>query len=229
MFEKSAEKAKAVKLRKQGKTYNEIITEVGVAKSTLSLWLREVGLSRTQQQKLTKRKVAAQKLGAEKRRSQRIAETEIINDECRYDIQNLTDRELFLMGVVLYWAEGAKPKDNNPSAMIDFANSDPAMLKLFVKWLIKFGNVKKSDINLRLHLHYLYKRREVELKKYWGNMLNIPEEQFAKTNFKKHNPKTKRINVGEDYKGLVAIRVRKSTILNRRIMGWIHAIIATQK
>ena len=36
------EKRRAIQLRKQGQTYGEIVKQIKVAKSTLSLWLREV-------------------------------------------------------------------------------------------------------------------------------------------------------------------------------------------
>jgi len=44
---------KAIELRKKGLSYSEILKCVPVAKSTLSLWLRSVGLSKKQRQRLT--------------------------------------------------------------------------------------------------------------------------------------------------------------------------------
>jgi transposase len=53
-------KAKAILLRKQGKTYREILIEIPIAKSTLSDWLRSVELSKPQKQRYTQlRKEAA--------------------------------------------------------------------------------------------------------------------------------------------------------------------------
>ena len=57
MILKTREKIKAVNLRKSGKTYSEILKIVPVAKSTLSIWLREVGLSKVQKQTITKRQI----------------------------------------------------------------------------------------------------------------------------------------------------------------------------
>ena len=42
-------KEKAIKLRRRGYSYREIMREIPVAKSTLSEWLRSVGLSKHQQ------------------------------------------------------------------------------------------------------------------------------------------------------------------------------------
>ncbi|MDD3728951.1 MAG: hypothetical protein PHH50_01355 [Candidatus Pacebacteria bacterium] len=55
MTQKIKEKEKAIKLRKKGLSYNDILKEIPVAKSTLSLWLRDVGLSKRQRQKLTEK------------------------------------------------------------------------------------------------------------------------------------------------------------------------------
>lgn len=229
MNSKLLEKNKAIELRRDGKTYNEILKEVNVSKSTLSLWLRSVFLSKPQDQKLTDKKLASQKRGGEKRREIRIKETDQINIQCSKDITNINYRELFLIGIALYWAEGAKKTKDKVGTMIDFANSDPEMVKLFIQWLLVIVKVKKEDIRIRLHIHDLYSEREFQIKEYWSNTINVPLDNFTSTNFKKHNPKTKRSNVGKDYVGLVSVRVKRSTQLNRRILGWIYAIIATQK
>lgn len=228
MNHKQVERDKAIKLRQEGRTYNEILKSVPVAKSTLSLWLRDIGLAKTQRQKLTAKKVASQRRGGESRRLMRISQTETIYANCKKDIQQISNRELFLLGIALYWAEGSKKIKGRVGTMIDFANSDPDMLKLFIKWLNTFTDIDKKDINLRLHIHEVHRINENKYKTYWSEYLGVPSEQFMKSNFKKHNPKTKRSNTGENYRGLVSVRVKKSTELNRRILGWIHAIISTQ-
>lgn len=43
---------RAIELRKQGKSYNEIVEELGVSKSSVSYWVRDVELTEEQQQKL---------------------------------------------------------------------------------------------------------------------------------------------------------------------------------
>ncbi len=48
-------RAQAVAMRKEGRSYREIRDVVGVSKSTLSLWLRDVPLTEEQQQALTRR------------------------------------------------------------------------------------------------------------------------------------------------------------------------------
>ncbi len=226
---KYSEKQLAIKLRKEGKTYSDILKEVHVSKSTLSLWLREVGLSKTQKQKLTEKRKQAQQRGGDKRHAMRLAEEKEMIKRGVKDVKNLSTRELFMIGIALYWAEGSKKSADRPGVMVDFGNSDPTMVALFIKWLQNFCDVTEEDFILRLHLHQSHKVREKEIISKWAKELSVPTSLFAKTTFKKHNPKTVRYKIGEDYIGLVSVRVKKSTTLNRRIMGWIYAIIATQK
>jgi len=229
MTSKTKEKVQAIQLRKQGKTYNEILKVVDVSKSTLSLWLRDVGLSKPQKQKITALRIAAQKRGAARRHELCVQEIDCINKICKKDIVSIKNNELFFIGLALYWAEGAKRNGNRPGVMVDFGNTDPAMLKIFIQWLFKFTETTSGDITLRLHLHENHKKREKAIIILWAKKLGMTEEHFGKTIFKKYNPKTVRKKVDDSYIGLVSIRVKKSTTLNRRIMGWIYAIIATQK
>ena len=52
-------KERAIKLRREGLSYSEILQKIPVAKSTLSLWLRSIGLSKKQVQRLTEKKLLA--------------------------------------------------------------------------------------------------------------------------------------------------------------------------
>ena len=51
-------------------------------------------------------------------------------------------------------------------------------------------------------------------------------ECFSKTQLKKHNPKTVRRNVGEDYHGCLVIYVRRSADLTLQIAGWCEGLTA---
>ena len=101
MQTKFFQKQKAVELRKAGKTYSEILKVVPVAKSTLSLWLREANLSRRENQRLTDRKLAAIRRGGVAKRRQREHKTAEIFGASQSEIRELSQRELFLIGVAL--------------------------------------------------------------------------------------------------------------------------------
>ena len=224
MIAKIREKEKAIKLRKEGLSYREILKEISVAKSTLSLWLRSVGLTERQKQRLTEKKLASMNRGAEAKRNQRILITKEIKRKAIKDIGILTKRDLRLVGTSLYWAEGAKQKDHNVSQCISFGNSDPEMIKMFLKWLLKGLEIPKNDICFRILLHENVKNRQLEVKKYWSKLTGFSLDNFQRITWKKHKIKTKRKNIGNKYKGLLEIRVKKSTNLNRKINGWIEGI-----
>lgn len=222
MILKTKEKEKAIKLRKQGFSYSEILRKVPVAKSTLSLWLRSIGLAKRQKQRLTEKKLNAMKLGWEACRQKRLRTTEEIKTKARNEIGKLSNRELWLIGIALYWAEGTKQKENNPSQKVRFSNSDPLMIKVFFRWLRKICKIPLRDLGFEIYIHETADIEEA--KKYWSCILNLSVKNFQKIRLKKHKINTKRRNIGNKYHGLLAITVKRSTNLNRKIQGWINGI-----
>lgn len=215
---------KAISLRENGFSYSEILRKVPVAKSTLSLWLGSVGLSKRQKQKITQKKILASRRGGEVKRRQRIKLTKQIKDKSILEIDSISDKELKLIGAVLYWAEGSKSKEYNPSTGIIFSNSDPLMCKLFISWLINILGVPKKEIYFHIYIHESHKNRLKEIIKFWVGITGFSAVKFDKIYFKKNILSTKRRNIGDNYHGLLRIIVRKSTNLNRKIQGWIEGI-----
>lgn len=225
MITKSEERKKAIKLRKKGHTYSEILREIPVAKSTLSLWLGQVGLSKKQKQNITKKKLDAAKRGAMAMKQLRIERVAKIRKETKKDIESISKRDLWLMGIMLYWAEGAKEKEGIRHGIgIDFGNSDPKMINLFLIWLNKIADVSYDDIYFTIYIHENSKNRLSFVRKYWAEHTKLPINKFQSVYFKKHNIKTVRKNIGDNYFGLLRVRVSKSSDLNRRIMGWVTRI-----
>jgi hypothetical protein len=227
MIKKENEKKKAIALRQQGKTYGEILEVVGVSKSSLSLWLKEVGLAKTQKQRLTKMRKAAQLRGGQARRNKRIADTQDMFRIAAQELGHVSKRDLFILGIALYWGEGTKEKAYRPSERFCFTNSDPNMIQIFIKWIRTFMNVQETDIIFDIHVHENHKNRIKELQAYWLEITKLRPENLGSTVYKKQNPKTVRKNTSDPYKGLVAIKVRRSTMLNRRVQGLINAFVAT--
>lgn len=217
-------KEKAILLRKSGLSYSEILQKVPVAKSTLSLWLRSVCLSKRQKQKFTQKKLLAAIRGGETKRRHRLELTKQIKDKSVLEISHISDRELKLIGAVLYWAEGSKSKEYNPSTGVIFGNSDPLMCKLFIKWLVVILNIPKKEICFSIYVHETHKDRLNEIKEYWAEATGFPKVKFGKIYFKKNKLGTRRRNIGNNYYGLLRIIVKKSTNLGRKIQGWIEGV-----
>ena len=222
MIQKLLEKEKAIKLRKRGLSYNEILKRVPVSKSTLSLWLRSVRLAKRVEQRLTEKRIKGQQRGAQVKKEQRIRLTKEIKDKAIKEAGEIDKRNFWIIGTMLYWAEGTKQKEANPSQKVRFSNSDPWMVKLCYKWFREICAISLEDLNFEIYIHETANIEEA--KRYWSRILNLPLTKFQKIRLKKHKIKTKRKNIGKNYHGLLAINVKRSTNLNRRIMGWIEGI-----
>ena len=224
MKSKIEEKNKAIELRRQGFSYSEILKQIPVAKSSLSLWLKSVKLAESQKQRLTDKKLASARRGAQKMKDIRIALTKQIKDKARKEIGKLTERELFLIGIALYWAEGSKEKEYSPGSRMVFSNSDPYMIKLFLEWLIKIIKIPREKIFFSVYIHESHRDNLEKAVNHWSKYAGFSKERFNKIYFKKNKIHTKRKNIGKNYFGLLRISVIESSNLNRRIQGWTEGI-----
>ena len=221
MNPKFKEKYEAIKLRENGFSYSEILKQIPIAKSTLSLWLRSVSLSKKQEQRLSEKKRLSQIKGGETKRQQRILLTNKIYRESEEDVKSISKRELWFMGVMLYWAEGNKEKKHNVSQRVCFNNSDPLMIRIFLKWLKEVVNIKPEEIDFEIYIHENSKNSIPSVVKYWENTV---EAKIKKIYFKKNKMTKYRKNTDSNYFGLLRVNVKRSTDLNRKISGWVEGI-----
>ncbi len=87
----------------------------------------------------------------------------------------LTSKEekLKIAGIMLYWAEGFK---KNNDSTVAFSNSDPKMIRLFLKFLREICGVQEK--RLRALLFIFDDQDEKYLKKWWSRFISIPLSQF---------------------------------------------------
>ncbi|MEU1780986.1 hypothetical protein ABZ545_16030 [Streptomyces abikoensis] len=211
-------RARARELRLAGRTYDEIVAELGVAKSSVSLWVRD--LPKPQKTAKQMRQMAEDRWAPHRRaRAIKQSETKL---EAAHEIGRMSERELFLIGVGLYWSEGTKSKAHRPSERVTFVNSDPDMIELYLAWLRLLG-VEKD--RLRFHLMIHESADVARAEEFWAGVVGADTQAFGKTTLKKHNPKTVRKNVGENYRGCLVVRVNQGADLYRRIEGWWYGIV----
>lgn len=222
MISKIKEKQKAITLRKKGLSYNEILKLVSVSKSTLSVWLRAVSIAERHKQRFTDKRRQAQIKAQQACREKRIKITAEIKSAALKNIKYINKRELWLIGVALYWAEGSK--EHQTSTRVQFSNSDPKMIKLFLQWLRRCCRVSNDEIIFAIYLHETVFERKEEIKKYWSEITGFSLDRFQSIVWKKNKINTKRKNIGNDYYGLLRVIVRRSTNFNRKISGWIEGV-----
>jgi hypothetical protein len=109
----------------------EIAVALGVAKSSVSLWVRD--LPRPARLSYAEyRYWAAERPAREARRA-------AVRETAAAEIGDLTDRELLIAGAVAYWCEGGKSKPHRRSDRIIFTNSDPGLIRFFLRFLDAAG------------------------------------------------------------------------------------------
>ncbi len=224
MFGNNPKKEKAIKLRREGKTYSEILKEVSVAKSTLSEWFSDVKLSIPEKKRLSANKLAAARRGGIAKHNQRLQKIEEIKSESLSDVKNISKRELLLIGTTLYWAEGSKEKDYYPGSGIRFSNSDPKMLVVFLRFLKEILRVSNDRIVFEIYIHLNSKNNIEVVKQYWAGILGQKMSKLDRVYYKKNNILTKRRKKDDLYYGLIRVKVKSSSDLLRKIAGWSEGI-----
>ncbi len=172
---------KAIDMRiKDEASYSKIKEKLGVPKSTLSYWLREYPLSNKRIYELRKEGWSKGEASREKYRNA-MREKKDMKRNCIYqqqkqNLKNLSKDSLYVAGLMLYSAEGGK-KD---LYRITLANTDPAIILFFIKWLGMFFDI--DIVKLRFQLHLYENMDIVEEEKFWKDVLGgIEKSQFYKT------------------------------------------------
>ncbi|MEU7701004.1 hypothetical protein ACF064_22580 [Streptomyces sp. NPDC015492] len=205
---------RARELRLQGMTYDQIQVELGCSKSSISLWVRD--LPKVDHRTPTEQgREAALKRWAHESPLREAARRTAVR-EAEEAVGALSERELFLAGVALYWAEGSKSKPYRRDESVTFINSDPGVIGVYLAWL-DLVQIPRERLRFRVMIHESADVSGAE--EYWADLTGIPRTQLQKTTLKKHNPKTVRKNTGSDYRGCLIIRVAAGCHLYRRIEG----------
>jgi DNA-binding CsgD family transcriptional regulator len=276
-------RAAAEALRTDGRTYDEIAIELGVSKSSLSLWLRDLphpsdqprAVINTPEHELVaepsdKRGVARvlrnagfllREIGDELEVSVvqahrwtkdlpvparavhgRTAEETKAMGRLAWDKRLAADDEeraafiasvaervppvsgelLDLLAAVAYWCEGTKRKPWRRKESLSFINSDPDVIRLWLRWLR--GRVCDDRIRLRVAIH---ESADVQAAtSYWAEVVGRDVADFQRPTLKKHKPVTVRKNVGDSYRGCLVVVVLQSRDLYREIEGFWRGIIS---
>jgi len=198
-------KNQAIKLRKKGLTYSEIVSllNVRIPKGTLSFWCKNLTLPNDYQKKikninklnLEKARVKAIE-AAKTTRQKQIDAIKIENGHLLRDIQNINVAKIAL--AMLYLGEGSK---NRKRGSLSFGNSDPKVITLFMDLMHKVYKLDESKFRCTLLCRA---DQDIEkLEKLWSSITKIPLAQFYKAQIDPRTigKPTKKI----DYKGVCKI------------------------
>lgn len=212
-------KERAITLRKKGLSLKEIAEKLQCPKSTIRYWCRDITLSPKQLRRLYRKQQIGGILGAEKKRNERIRITADLFQQGLHDMGNLSQKEKLVAGAALYWAEGYRKGDGE----FGFTNSDPNMIRFIIVWLRTACHIEQEQIHLRICINAIHKPHIENIKKSWVSITEIPVAQFSKPTFIKMSAKKIYTNRA-GYLGTLRIKVKNSTNLRRKILGWIGGI-----
>lgn len=212
---RTEDRKKAIELRLEGKTFTEIKAKLDISKSTLSGWLKGYPLSPEH----VKNIYSNRSLWIENYRNT-MAKKRALKDKNSYDEQKkfwlpLTHREFLLAGLFLYLGEGTK----HGSGYVCISNSNPKVIEFAKLWFTNSLKVPVSKIRVLIHL---YSDMQVERELiYWGNILNLPRENFRNPYIKNS---TRRGLSYKSYGHGTCNLIISDSKLKRKIMQSINAI-----
>lgn len=201
-----AVKRAVIARRKEGYSLAEISKMFGVTKDTASRWLRGIKLSAIAQKRLDRLKRDGQRAGAKSRMMTRKASEVLYFNEALEEIETNPDYAKIACAMI-YWCEGKKKANG-----VAFTNSDPKLVRTFLKLLRASFQIDESKFHPCVHLHS-YHSAEKQLD-FWSKITDIDKRQFNKPYRKANSGKRKRIG----YQGCINV-CYGSADLSRRLIA----------
>jgi len=173
---KPAERAEARKLRSNGMSVKDIACQLGVAKASVSVWVRDIELTDQQSAALRDKyhhydaKIRGSRANLEKGLARRIAYQQAGRAQAR------EGDPLHLAGCMLYWAEGAKNRSS-----LELVNSDPDMLTFFIQFLRETLQIPDTKLSARIICYTNNGVSLQEIEDYWLTILALPRTALRKT------------------------------------------------
>ncbi len=174
---KTRERERARRLRRDdGLPIKEIARRLGVSVSSVSVWVRDVELTQDQHRALLmlnpayNRQRNGSAMSATRHRARRLAYQEEGRRLARHG------EPLYVAGCMLYWAEGAKTRNQ-----VRFSNSDPEMARFFVRFLRTYFAASDLHIRITCNLFADHIDRQLEIEHFWLQTLELPQSALCQS------------------------------------------------
>ena len=132
--------------------------------------------------------------------------------DAREDFKLLKHHPLFIAGIMTYWGEGDKVSKRGFRA----TNSDPLIMKIFLKFLRKISGDDEERIRAWI---LIYPDLNAEVcENYWSKQLGLSRENFTKSIMIKGRHKTRRVSNG------ICTLSYSSRFLKEKMLIWISLL-----
>ena len=225
-FREKFKKNIAIDLRKKGLSYTDIQKQLFVPRSTLSHWLKDVELTDAQKEKLNDRRTETLRKNSARRKTWTQEEIERIKNASAKDIKDITKRELWLMGIILYWRERFSSQNSSDLRNgVRLTTSDPFIARLFIRWLRDIGNIQDKEIDFDFFISEDQKESLNKIINYWAAATDFSKKHFNRYYVQKISKSHSKLKSRKrSHFGFLRIRVKASSQLARQISGWIKGM-----
>ncbi len=166
----------ALNLKRRGYSLSEINLKLKVPKTTISDWSRNIKLNKKAEDRLLSKIKRGQLLGAESKRLRVSVTNNRYLIEAKSQLNQLSIDKISSKFIcsLLYWCEGAKDQYGG----VRFTNSDPLVIKTFLKLFRNSFDLDERKFRVGLHLHKYHNiNKQLE---FWSQETNIPKKQFIR-------------------------------------------------
>jgi hypothetical protein len=186
----------------------EIAATLGVSRSSVSLWVRDVELSFEQRAALASRNPALNpEFNGSKTRARLALEARRSHQAHGRALARRAE-PLFVAGCMLYWGEGAKSR-----TQVGFSNSDPEMAALFMRFLRTYFDVTDDMVRVSCHLFADHIERQAAIERFWLETLDLPADRLGKSMVNVHSKYSKRLRTNVLPYGTAKIVVSRVAIV----------------
>jgi transposase len=210
---KVKEQAKARRLRAQNHTLADIAKALGVSKSSVSLWVRDVPFTPS----LQLRGIRGPHRRPHPAHEAKLRQIEELNREGRERIGTLSDEAFFIAGLALYAGEGSKTDGE-----VRFTNSDGEMVRFFCVWFRRFFCVDEQRLRGRIYLHQGLDINAADA--FWSQLTKIPPTQFHRPYRAVPDPSIRR---NKHEHGCFSVGYACSRT-HREVMGLVRALLSSK-
>jgi transposase-like protein len=163
-------------MRREGASIAAIHAALPVAKSTISLWVRDVPLDEEHRRALEAANPAVNGRQVGQRAWSRACREDRRRAQEHGRALALRGDPLHCAGCMLYWGEGSKGRNG-----VAFTNADPDMLRLFLRFLHESYGVRADAVRLRVNCHLGNGLSVQQIEDWWLAALALPRTCLRKS------------------------------------------------
>ncbi|KKW10999.1 MAG: hypothetical protein UY50_C0023G0045 [Parcubacteria group bacterium GW2011_GWA2_49_9] len=188
------DKEKAFELRRAGKSYKAIKAELGMSLATLSDWFRNEEWSKDIKSRLSSESSTKNSYKLDLMRRARRKQLDLLYEraqkEAFEEYQTHQNNPVFIAGLMIYWGEGDKLSKYRSG----IANTEPLMIKVFLRFLLEICRIQKEKIRIWLLLYP--DLDELLCKKYWMQYTGLQDDNFFQSIRIEGKSRVRRLNYG---------------------------------